>query len=317
MKFIQYSDEYRESAIHLLEDTFHGINYEKYFSWRFDKSDEFKPIMVCAVDNGKVVSFNSWIKWLFKYENKTFIGYQSGESATDDNYRRMGIWAKLVNLGENIAKELGYVDFFFGFPADISLGGFIKAGYSHVGTYSRKIRIINPFVFNKEKIREQNYITNADYIYTFQKDKITPLADSKYINWRFNENPKIYQLLKYSENNKYSIFIIRKRMYFNKKYKISIPEIQIMDCQFSNYDDSFVYRAIKYVNNIFSREAFWIRTFFNERSDKGLALNRYFHMSFDQRDAKLIFKKIKPEINEKLFLNFYNWDIQPHVIDSE
>src|SRR5450759_1523735 len=107
VKIVEYNEEYRDSAITLLKTVF-GLS-ESYFSWLFDNSDEHKPIIVCAVDSGNVISFNSWIKWLFAWEGKTFVAYQSGESATDNNYRRMGIWGKVISLGEQIAKDRGYI----------------------------------------------------------------------------------------------------------------------------------------------------------------------------------------------------------------
>jgi len=96
IEIVEYSEQYRDSAINLLRKVF-GSN-EMAFSWRFDNSDTYTPIIVCAVDSGNVISFNSWIKWLFTWEGKTFVAYQSGESATDDNYRRMGIWGKSLSL---------------------------------------------------------------------------------------------------------------------------------------------------------------------------------------------------------------------------
>lgn len=316
IKIIEYNKEYRDSAINLLKKVFPGFN-EATFSWLFDNADDHKPIIVCAVDSGNVISFNSWIKWLFAWEGRTFVGYQSGESATDNNYRRMGIWGKTISLGEQIAKDLGYIDFFFGFPAEISFGGFIKAGYCHVGTYSKNIRIINPFLLRPQKKANQNKSPGPEPIYLSQKNKLTPIVDSNYIEWRYHRNPKDYLIINYSENNNISTFMLRQSTYYNKRYKISFPEVQILDCRFTSHDEKFIHNSFKYIDSIFSRKAVWIRTFFNEGTDKGKALKHHFHINLKLSGGKLIFKKINPAIANELFCRFDNWDLQPHVVDSE
>ena len=146
MEIVEFSEKYRDSAISLIGKTFGRSGMEAIFSWRFENADQYKPIIVCAVESGSVISFNSWIKWLFTWQGETFAGYQSGDAATDVSYSRMGIWGKVLRFGEEIAKKRGYIDFFFGFPNEKSLGGFIKEGYRHIGTYSKKLRIINPLL---------------------------------------------------------------------------------------------------------------------------------------------------------------------------
>jgi hypothetical protein len=315
IEIIEYNEEYRDSTINLLKKAFHGLS-EATFSWLFESSDEDRPIIVCAVDSGNVISFNSWIRWLFVWEGKTFVGYQSGESATDNDYRRMGIWRKVIDLGEQIAKERGYIDFFFGFPDDISLGGFVKAGYSHVGTYDKNIRIINPFLWRPQSKANQEISPAPGARYLLQNNKLTPVVDSNYIEWRYHRNPKDYRIINYFESNNISTFLLRQSTYYNKRYGVGFPEVQILDCRFTSYDDTFVHNSFKYIDSLFSRKAVWLGTFFNEGTDKGKAIKYHFHINFKHRGGKLIFKKINPAIDNELFSGFDNWDLQPHVVDS-
>ena len=111
--------------------------------------------------------------------------------------------------------------------------------------------------------------------------------------------------------------MLKQTKYYNKRYKISLPEVQILDCRFTSHDENFIHNSFKYIDSLFSRKAVWIGTFFNEGTDKGQALKHHFHINLKHSGGKLIFKKINPAIDNELFCMFDNWDLQPHVVDSE
>ncbi|OPY15883.1 MAG: hypothetical protein A4E69_00385 [Syntrophus sp. PtaB.Bin138] len=314
VEVVEYRDEFRESSIELLKKAFPGSSDEATFAWRFDTSEQNRPIIVCAVDGEKVVSFNSWIIWKFKVNERVFIGYQSGESATDNNYRRMGIWGKVISLGEKLAEERG-IDFFFGFPAAVSFGGFIKAGYHAVGTFDMMLHIIHPFLFRRAN-------ANQDVDYSFkhehvsQNNLISPIEDSEYIDWRYHRNPKHYMIITHAEKQDNSTFVVRKNIYFNKRYKVSFPEIHLVDFCSNSFRGSFLNNSFRQLDAVFSRQAVWIKTFFNSKTERGKSLRRYFGIILRSKGPTLIFKKISRDLDDDIFLNFNNWDILPHVMDS-
>jgi hypothetical protein len=319
INIIEYNEGLRKSAIKLLEKVFDSPNQDLDFCWRFDvdNSEQYKPIIVCAIDSGKVISFNSWIKWLFKLEGKTYVGYQSGGSATDNQYRRMGIWGKTLRLGEQIAKERGYIDFFFGFPGNLSIGGLIKEKYLHIGTYDKNIRIINPFLFSLKEKETNRVLECINSTFLSQKDKLSPIIDSKYMEWRYHMNPKDYQIINYIDNKQKAIFMFRQSRYYNKRYKISFPEVQILDCHFTSYDDKFIHNSFKYIDRIYSKKAVWFRTFFNKATEKGKVLINHFHLNIKDNNTKLFLKNINLSNEYRIFINFDNWDLLPHIVDSE
>jgi len=313
-EILEYNDKYRDSCIDLLKRVFPGSSDQCTFAWRFDTSEENKPIIVCAVDAGKVISFNSWIQWKFKYQEKTFTAYQSGESGTDINYRRMGIWEKVIRLGEKIAIERK-IDFFFGFPTPISFRGFIKAGYQHIGTFDLSLRIINPALFRTTGVGQKNH-QEFSQTCLLQQTKITPVVSSEYINWRYHKNPKQYQIITYSEKSNLLAFVIKQSRYYNKRFKISFPEIVLLECCTNCFDRIFLDKAFSHLDRLFSRKAVWIRTFFSKQTIRGKALSPYFHLHRDAKSAIFILKKINQELDDNLLTNFDNWDIFPHVVDS-
>ena len=317
IEIVEYDNKYRASSIDLLKKTFHGLSNDLNFSWRFENITKYEPIIVCAVASGKVVCFNSWIKWKFTLDNKTMVGYQAGEAATDMNYRRMGIWGRVLAFGENIALNRGSIDFFFGFPNPISCIGLQKAGYLHLGDYHNHIRILNPFFLKMQNSILQHKYVGMDPAFLTQSKLITPIVDSAYIEWRYHKNPKKYEIVPYSEASNRSIFMLRRRMYYNKKHNIQFPEVLLLDCHFTTYNAEFIKNSFKYLDRLYSRKAVWIKTFFNKRTDKGNALKSHFHWSFRHRGISFFIKNISQAINSEFFNHFDNWDLLPHVIDSE
>jgi hypothetical protein len=99
---IEYTAEYKNSCIDLLDKTFPSESNRDAFVWRFENKSANRPIIVCAIVANKVVAFNSWIPWRFVYKNKVYVGYQSGKSATDINYRRKGIFEKILRKADDL-----------------------------------------------------------------------------------------------------------------------------------------------------------------------------------------------------------------------
>ena len=301
MEIVEYSDKYRDSAINLVEKTFSRSNYDAQFSWRFEKPSEYRPIIVCAVESGKVISFNSWIKWLFTWEGETFVGYQSGESATDYNYRGMGIWRRLIKFGEDIARQRGYIDFLFGFPNNNSFGILLKAGYLHAGTYSKKLRFINPLLSVPKHEGNKNLVDATGLLYLPEKNKLTPITDSNYMEWRYNQNPNEYRIIHYSEKDSECTFILAEGMFYSKRFRLGIPKLRMVDCRFTSTDWEFIHNSFKYLDRMFSRKTLWISTFMNEETQRERILKPHFHINWKDRDQKLVFKKSILPLTKKYF----------------
>jgi hypothetical protein len=271
--------------------------------------------MVCAVDGNKVISFNSWIEWLFRWQGETYVGYQACESATDCDYRRMGIFGKVLRLGEQIAKAAGYIDFFFAFPAEIGYGAYIKAGYRHIGTYTKNIRAINPMLIAINPRGRQELESESATEFQSQQTKVTPLVDFEYMKWRYHQNPWDYRIIHYKDNENMATFVLRPGRYVTRLFGIGFPVFQIVDCRFTSYDKEFMDSAFKYVDRLHTRKAVWFSTIFNEGTDRGQELRHHFHVRVKERGPKFIFKKIRPTIDENVFHKFENWDLAPHVVD--
>jgi len=304
----EYDIGERGACLELLRKTFTGTSDEATFSWRFEMMSAKRPLMICAKHDNRVVSFNSWIPWEFVYNNTKYLGFQSGESATDINYRGMGIFSKVLRYGFKIASERG-IDFLYGFPTEMSYGAFYRAGYYPIGTNYFYVRQINPF---KKRLKgsvnfSANHFLDSKLI---EVSKITPIFDYDYCKWRYIQNPKDFEIVEYTENNGKAIFFFRK-----KKWKW-LTELILLDYQINNYNEMFIKNSIGFIDKVFSRKAFYMRTFFNEYSDKGRALRSFFPMRIKSRFYILCVRPVSKRIDNNILLNRNCWDIMPHCVDE-
>lgn len=302
-----YEKEDRDECIRLLAATFPGTSDEATFKWRFESEGRLDPIILCAKHQGKIVSFNSWIPWEFAYREKKYLGYQSGESATHAAYRGKGIFKNVIRQADRVALQKG-IDIFFGFPNPMSYSSFIKSGYRPIETYRYALRLVHPF--GRRKISGMGGSAgNFEKTKLIQYDRITPTVTRAYGNWRYDDNPKNYEVHAYEEHGSQAMFALQRNM------RKGIPEALLLDFQVNNYNDTFVEHAFRYIDAVFSRRVCYIRTFFNANTDRGRAIRKYFPIRVKSKYQVLIVKSISDGLDSNIIFNANNWDLMPHCVD--
>lgn len=314
IKIVEYSKADKSSCIELLKNIFPGASDENTFQWRFESNLRHSPILICAKDRDKVVSFNSWLPWEFVYGDKIYLGYQSGESGTYQEYRRRGIWGNVLSYMDEIVQKRN-IDFLFGFPSHMSYSQFYKSGYYPIGIFPYHLRLFNPLGITIAEKTGFGFDETPKHIIT-EYNKITPITDADYFNWRYRKNPKSYSILKYTENNNQAIFILRLSTYYNKKYHIRIKELLLLDCHFTSYNEIFISNAFKHIDKTYRRKAAFLRGFIGDNTDRGRAISNFFHFKITSRFETLCIKPAAKEIDWSVFFNHNNWDILPHVVDE-
>lgn len=304
----EYAKEDRNSCLDLLKKTFPNTSNEETFTWRFENNPVGKPLIIVAKQGDEVISFNSWIPWHFRHNGDMYIGYQSGESATDKRARGKGIFTEVLKQGTRIAKEMK-VDFFFGYPSKMSYGVFYKNGYIPIATNYFHLMPISPLGRRLPKQVEKVETISLDSI-LWEKHKISPVISFDYLNWRYEMNTKNYKIIKYYENNCQTVFFLRE-----KKWK-GFNELILLDCQFDSYNEFIVDNAMDHLKKIYRRKAFFVRTFFNLESTRGKVLKKYFKIEAKKTDMILCVRPVSDSLDRNLFLNFNNWDIMPHCVDE-
>jgi hypothetical protein len=306
----QYDAEDREGIIDLLKRTFPKTSNEATFKWRFEADNKNRPMLILAKHHDVVISFCSWIPWEFCHKDKKLLGYQNGEAATDIHYRGKGVFSKILKYANETALERD-IDFLFCYFHSDSLtyGPTIKAGYYPVAVNYFSVRPISPFC----KTVPGSFSLNPNFAsgtMLKESDKITPIIDHDYCKWRYLDNTKHYEIIEYSENNGLAIFYLRK-----KKYK-GFNELVLLDCQFNNFNDEFIKTSLNFLERIFSRKVVFIRTFFNEFTDRGKALRRHFPFRVKMKSYIFCIKPLSNRVDQNTFLNCNNWDTMPHCVDE-
>lgn len=262
----------RNSGFDLLNRTFpnrefSGVTTQEILVWH-GSSIKHKPLMVCAKHKDQVVSVACWIPWIFLYEDRKYLGYQSCEGATEKEFRGQGVWRNVIRFGEELLED-GEVDFFFGFPSRFSYYPLCEAGYHPIGNFKFSVRIVNPLK-RRAKGNDEFESDNLPVNNLIEKNKITPEITLNYFKWRYLESPKAYEFVRYKERNNEALFVVRKTKYYNRRYRIKVNELLILDCQFKSFHQQFVMNAFKYLESRYSGSVFQLRTFFNQYSDRGV-----------------------------------------------
>jgi Acetyltransferase (GNAT) domain len=202
--------EYREQDIsgilHLFALSFQKEVSEEWFEWKY-KGAPWSAKGYVAVHEDRVVAFYGGIKMQFHHNEIQLWAYQLCDVMTHPRYR-----ARLVSktpliamLGEMLYRE-NRMDFAFGYPSlrharlqSIRLGG---EGYRLVRLYEKE-RLGRYSLFKRFHVEEGWEHTGLDNIADFHahhnRDTLGMTKDTRYLKWRYRENPaKKYRLLIFS-----------------------------------------------------------------------------------------------------------------------
>ena len=207
--------------------------FEKFYDHGFQKN---KCIRIVALDNKKVVGFQSFFYWPYKYNSKVYNSYQSGNSIVHENYRGKGIFGKILRYTDENKNNLG-VDFLIGFPVEESYNSFIKKGWINPFNLTWQVKTLSPLSiissFNKTKLEKQ--LNNKALHFT---------CDNSYVCLENSEEFQIYR-------SKYSKGIYLNHLYMNNEEQVHfslkvnirksvIKELIIGNVYFTNFSDDLI-----------------------------------------------------------------------------
>ena len=313
IEITEYTKNDRESCLILLEKSFQGISDERNFIWRFETPNRPPPVIVCAKHNDDIVGFDSYIPWRFTYDNKQYIGYQGGESATDKAYRGQGIQNRIKKFACELALVKG-IDFIFGSGNLPNIKAAIKSGFHPVGSFPLYQRLVSPFLKKYSDAREVGSKIPFNIMLKEEK-KITPIVDDNYLEWRYFMNPKDYDILELEKDNNQAMFCVRKRKRRDNQFRITTADLLVLDCQFSSLNNKFIKWAFNCLERIYSRSVMTMSIFFNENTERGRAISKHFCHRRSSHDYGFLVRPIKKDLDLNIFLNHNNWDVLPHIVD--
>lgn len=100
-------------------------------------------MIVAAIIGGELAAMNAFIRHRFLAGDQEFFAFQSGFSATSNQFRGQGLWPKLLRASEEILRDAGG-RWIFGFPNKISHPLFErKLSYRSIPMLSRRLSLLD------------------------------------------------------------------------------------------------------------------------------------------------------------------------------
>ena len=144
--------------------------YQSYLHWLYLNNPLGRPVGYNAYSKGKLVGHYVCIPSSWSYENKTYKGLLSLNTAVHPDFQRKGIFSKLAEKTYNFAQKDEY-DFVYAVSNSNSTHGFMKLGFSLVGKLNLQLCFLPPFK-NKQD--------------DFKKRALHRKQSDKFLNWRLN-----------------------------------------------------------------------------------------------------------------------------------
>lgn len=298
-----------------LEYKISGTEFSKFMSRLYEHPfQNNKCIKIVALDDKKVVGFQSFFYWPYTHNNRVFNSYQSGNSLVHPDYRGRRLFARMLNyIYENeIGKE---IDFLMGFPVQASYNSFIKNGWQNLFNLQWYIKPVNPFGFlfpvkKLQSVFEPINTHNAQV----NTDCIQLIEDTDFWKWKSQlvyANQNYFQFT-YSNNNKLIVIDLK----LQKRKKI-INEIIIGNIRFNREASVVLEEAIQLLLKRIKQAmcVTMVSWAVNENFNKAGLQSLLTKHRFKKIDNKIYFI-VKPLRETDVVLNAALWNIGRADIDT-
>lgn len=100
-------------------------------------------VLVAEADDGAIVGVRALMRWKFSNPTGAIGAVRPVDTATHPSFRRFGIFARLTKQAMADIQAEG-VSLVFNTPNTMSLPGYIKMGWSPIGTVRPLVKLVNP-----------------------------------------------------------------------------------------------------------------------------------------------------------------------------
>jgi GNAT superfamily N-acetyltransferase len=116
-----------------------------FFRWKHLANPFGRSFMLVAESQSKIIGLRAFMRWRFVVGGRTLSAVRAVDTATHPEFQRMGVFSTLTRAALG---ELGdEVDFVYNTPNKKSLAGYLKMGWSMVGTLPVSLRVRRPIRF--------------------------------------------------------------------------------------------------------------------------------------------------------------------------
>jgi GNAT superfamily N-acetyltransferase len=113
-----------------------------FWRWKHVENAFGHSLMLLAA-NGDLYGLRAFMRWQFRVGTSTLSAVRAVDTATNPNYRRLGVFSTLTNAAVDRARSDG-VDLIFNTPNQYSLPGYLKLGWTLAGRPRLLVRILRP-----------------------------------------------------------------------------------------------------------------------------------------------------------------------------
>lgn len=117
----------------------------EFFRWKHFENPFGPSFMIVAELDGRIVGLRAFMRWRFTSSDMTYRAARAVDTATDPDHQGKGIFRRLTL--ESVEQLRSDTDLIFNTPNSSSLPGYLKMGWSTVGTVPVHVRVRRPIAF--------------------------------------------------------------------------------------------------------------------------------------------------------------------------
>lgn len=261
----EYKEGDEKEIISLFNQIFVADRDKKYWQWQYIENPVKKPVIIIAEDDSGIVGQCTLLPTYMIVKDKEMLSGQSIDTMLKEGYRGKGIHKEMANKSYEIGIGNG-IRFRIGFPSQLAirglLGGIGGSFVTDINLYISPYKIDNflisivkskfiakvlsipaflimKIIFREAKLKiRENYTFkevnefNEEFDKLWDKIKINSQImskrDSKFLNWRIKEHPKIdYKTFGAYFNGELAGYVILKVEVrsIREKYEIKLGSI--------------------------------------------------------------------------------------------
>ncbi len=221
-----------------------------YLNWEFLKNPFGHAKIFLAMHKSKLVGITTGIPIKMEIGNNIFKGFRIQNVLTDINYRGQGIFSNLLRNSNYYLDNNS--DFNITFPNKNSYQFFVKSNWTVVNKiplFEKRLKNIEKIKINYEIISKFKIEHQIIWKKNLRKN-LDVMCNTKYLNWRFINNPKSkYYSFNMISKKKLIGFIILKQYIDEQGFKIG--HVCKVVCP-----ERYFYDSIKFANNYFLKLSF-------------------------------------------------------------
>jgi len=175
-------------------------------------------IALAGISGDRVIAMQTYSAWPYVRNGRSYRSLQSGATLVHPDFRGRKIFQRLLREGNRLATANGH-DFLVGFPVPMSLGGFVKDGWTNHGPLRWWTRALRPLALLQRKAPTSTLELPRCPGETFYPESVAPtegrggmfsLTDEPdFFQWRYSHRAEDFRYFRHSRGT-HSVHMILK-----------------------------------------------------------------------------------------------------------